>query len=244
MRYVDKLVKVFLKDGGEQFILCHIEVQSQKGGGDLTKRMADYYIKLRERYKVPVTAVAILGDGNKNYRPSGYEEGLLGTRLTYEFTSYKILDQDEAALRADPNPFAVVVLTALMAIRQKGVDDELLRDIKRDLYHEMKGRKMPKYTRAGIYDFLKYYVSFEDSNQFAIFEEETTQLEGRSTETMGTTEYLLDKAERKGIESKSHEFVKSLIQDTDFDDAKIASLAVVPESFVKKVRADLAKKTK
>ncbi|WP_353125307.1 hypothetical protein [Parapedobacter pyrenivorans] len=169
VRYVDKLVKVFLKDGGEQFILCHIEVQSQKGRRDLAKRMADYYIKLRERYKVPVTAVAILGDGNKNYRPSGYEEGLLGTRLTYEFTSYKILDQDEAALRTDPNPFAVVILTALLAIKQKNADDELLRNIKRDLYHEMKGRKMPKYARAGIYDFLKYYVSFEDSNQFAMF---------------------------------------------------------------------------
>lgn len=169
VRYVDKLVKVFLKDGGEQFILCHIEVRSQKGRRDLAKRMADYYIKLRERYKVPVTAVAILGDGNKNYRPSGYEEGLLGTRLTYEFTSYKILDQDEAALRTDPNPFAVVILTALLAIKQKNADDELLRNIKRDLYHEMKGRKMPKYARAGIYDFLKYYVSFEDSNQFAMF---------------------------------------------------------------------------
>ncbi len=199
IRHVDKLVKVFLKDGGEQFILCHIEVQSQKGKGDLAKRMADYYIKLREKYKVPITAIAILGDGNKNYRPSGYEEGLLGTKLSYEFTSYKILDQDEAMLRAEPNPFAVVVLTALMATRRKNVDDDTLRDIKRDLYFEMKTRKMSKHTRVGIYDFLKYYVSFVDPNQFAIFEGETAQIEGRSTEPMGTTEYLLDKAERKGI---------------------------------------------
>jgi len=108
-------------------------------------------------------------DGNKNYRPSGYEEGLLGTKLSYEFTSYKILDQHEAVLRADSNPFAVVVLTALMAIKQKGADDDTLQGIKRDLYFEMEARKMPKYTRAGIYDFLKYYVSFEDTNQFAMF---------------------------------------------------------------------------
>ncbi len=35
---------------------------------------------------------------------------------------------------------------------------------------------------------------------FSKFESETAQLEGRSTETMGTTEYLVDKAERRGIE--------------------------------------------
>src|SRR5690606_26492645 len=134
-----------------------------------------------------------------NYRPSVYEEGLLGTKLSYEFTIYKILDQNEAVLRTDPNPFAVVVLTALMAIRQPGADDGTLYGIKRDLYFEMKTRKMPKYTRTGIYDFLKYYVSFEDSNQFTIFESETAQLEGRSIETMGTTDYLVDKAERRGI---------------------------------------------
>jgi len=129
----------------------------------------DYYIKIREKYKVPVAAIAILGDGNRNYRPSAYEESLLGTKLTYEFTSYKIRDQNEAALRTDPNLFAVVVLTALMAIQQQRGDDEVLRGIKRDLYFEMKGRKMSKHTRTGIYDFLKYYVSFEDSNQFTMF---------------------------------------------------------------------------
>ncbi len=207
VRYVDKLVKVYLKDGSERFILCHVEVQSQRGRGDLGLRMLDYYIKLREKFKVPITAIAILGDSSKKYRPSSHEEGLLGTRLTYEFNSYKILDQDEAALRANTNPFAVVVLTALMAIQQDRADDEALQRIKRDLYAEMKARRMPKYTRSGIYDFLKYYVSFADSNQFAIFESKTAQLEGRSTEAMGTTEYLVDKAkkeERAKVEKQLH----------------------------------------
>jgi len=256
MRYVDKLVKVFLKDGSERFILCHIEVQSHKGRGDLARRMADYYIRLREKYKVPITAIAILADGNKSYRPSVYEEGLLGTRLSYEFTSYKILDEDEAALRADPNPFAVVVLTALTTIKQPGADDGTLYGIKRDLYFEMKARRMPKYTRAGIYDFLKYYVSFEDTNQFAIFESETAQLEGRSTEAMGTTEYLVDRAERRGIDKgieKERARAKRLIEqerakayaeklrsatkmkNSGFDNAMIADMLELPIEEVEKL---------
>ena len=248
VRYVDKLVKVFLKNGGERFILIHVEVQSQKGRGNLAGRMVDYYIKIREKYKVPVAAIAILGDGNRNYRPSTYEEGLLGTKLTYEFTSYKILDQDEAALRADPNPFAVVVLTALMAIKQKGADDDTLQGIKRDLYFEMKDRKMPKYTRTGIYDFLKYYVSFEDTTQFTIFESETAQLEERSTEAMGTTEYLVDKAKKegleRGIEQGKASVVAGLLAAGKFTVSEIANFATVTEDFVRKVRADLNKKKK
>ena len=38
VRYVDKLVKVFLKNGGERFILIHIEAQSQKRRGDLARK--------------------------------------------------------------------------------------------------------------------------------------------------------------------------------------------------------------
>ena len=43
VRYVDKLIRVYLKDGGEQYVLIHVEVQSSKGKGDLAKRMFEYY---------------------------------------------------------------------------------------------------------------------------------------------------------------------------------------------------------
>ena len=43
-----------------------------------------------------------------------YARFTISTKLSYEFTTYKVLDKDEAVLRTDPKPFAVVVLTALM----------------------------------------------------------------------------------------------------------------------------------
>ncbi|SKC02764.1 hypothetical protein SAMN05660841_03709 [Sphingobacterium nematocida] len=128
VRYVDKLVKVYLKDGGEKFILCHIEIQSAKGRGDLAERMFQYYYKIYDRYKVPVTAIAILADGNKSYRPKVYIQEFMDTKIRYDFKSYKILDQDEAGLRANCNPFSVVVLTALLAILHKNITDEQLKD--------------------------------------------------------------------------------------------------------------------
>ncbi|WP_140937981.1 hypothetical protein [Sphingobacterium lumbrici] len=81
-------------------------------------------------FSLPVTAIAILADGNRNYRPTIYIQEFMGTSLTYRFNSYKILDQDEAVLRANDNPFAVVVLTALLAILHRNVTDEQLKEIK------------------------------------------------------------------------------------------------------------------
>ncbi len=45
----------------------------------------------------------------------------------------------------------------------------------------------------------------------------------------------------KGAEQKSYEFVKNLLLNTDFDDAKVASLTNVSEAFIKKVKKDLKK---
>lgn len=69
--------------------------------------------------------------------------------------------------------------------------------MKHDLYEEMMRRKMDKKTRQGIYDFLAYYVSFQNPENFTKFEQEVETKLGRSN-IMGTREYLLEKAERKG----------------------------------------------
>lgn len=204
VRYVDKLVKVFLKDGGARYILVHIEVQSQKGKGDLAERMYTYYYRINDKYHVPVTAIAILADGNKSYRPTIYDREYLGTRIRYEFNTYKIIDQDESDLRADPNPFSVVVLTTLLAIKYKNIADEGLKAIKLDLYDEMMRRKMSREERKGIYNFLTYYVRFEDSEMLSIFEQEVEHKQERS-HTVGTEQYLLEKAKTEGLERGKRE---------------------------------------
>ena len=61
---------------------------------------------------------------------------------------------------------------------------------------------------------------------------------------MGIEEFVLDRAERigrkegmeKGIEIRNTAFVKTLLAETDFDDAKIARLASVSLAFVQKFR--------
>ncbi|WP_286778366.1 hypothetical protein AACH28_08155 [Sphingobacterium thalpophilum] len=153
--------------------------------------------------------------------------------LRYEFNSYKILDQDESALRANDNPFSVVVLTALLAILNKDLTDQQLRNMKHDLYQEMLHCKMDKETRQGLYDFLAYYVSFDNQDSLVIFEQELKEKLGRS-DIMGTQEYLLDKAERKGIE-------KGMREERAKGDAekKASAIKMLQSGFDAKMIADI-----
>lgn len=91
-KYVDKLVKVFTKEGSEQRILVHIEVQ---GSSDATfeHRMFQYFYRIYDKYQRPVTAFAILTDRNKGFKPSHFQQTYLGTRLRYDFNVYKVLHQ-------------------------------------------------------------------------------------------------------------------------------------------------------
>lgn len=64
-KYVDKLVKVYTKEGRDEWILIHIEVQ---GSRDKTfaKRMYAYHYRIYDKYDKPISALAILTDSNKN----------------------------------------------------------------------------------------------------------------------------------------------------------------------------------
>lgn len=200
VRYVDKLVKVFLKDGGEKWISIHIEVQNQRGKEEISKRMFRYFYLVKSRHNVSITALAILTSGNRKFRPTPYIEEYLGTRLTYEYNIYKILDQDEAALKASQNPFAVVILVALSAIKNKKTNDLDLKAIKHKLHQELDRKSVDLAKHKAVMNFIKYYVNFENKKMMSIFTQEVEQLSGR-TRPMGTEEYLLDKFKKEGIQT-------------------------------------------
>ena len=61
-RHVDKLVKVWLKDGREQWVLIHIEVQADEDAA-FGERMFVYSYRLFDRYnRREVVSIAVLAD--------------------------------------------------------------------------------------------------------------------------------------------------------------------------------------
>ncbi|MNL18578.1 hypothetical protein D3C87_1397280 [compost metagenome] len=160
--------------------------------------MLRYWYLMKEKYNVSITALAILTGSNKSFKPGPYDEEYLGTRLTYKYNTYKILDQDEAELKANPNPFALVILVALSAIRNKNATDLDLKAIKHELNGELTRRNVDSVKHKGIMNFIKYYVNFNNPKMMTTFTKEVEQLLGRTT-PMGTEEYLLDRFKREGI---------------------------------------------
>jgi predicted transposase/invertase (TIGR01784 family) len=197
-RYVDKLVKVFMLNGQEEWILIHIEVQGYKDQ-DFAKRMFQYYYRILDQYERSITAFAIFADTNKGFHPKYYERDFLGTRIHYAYNTYKIIDQDEAELEASNNPFAMAVLSAKLALSRPIVDDQQLFDMAYNLAKRLLTKQIPKEKIRKVMSFLRYYLSFESPEMFSKFEKEISILTERKV-TMGIEEFLLDRAEKQGEE--------------------------------------------
>jgi hypothetical protein len=119
-KVVDKLVEIYLKNGDATCLFLHIEID---GGSkaSLPERMFTYNTRLRDRYKKPIASLAILIDGNKNFRPNTYKEAIWGTSIEMHFPIIKILDYQDRIpeLNASSNPFAQVILAQLAAIKKE-----------------------------------------------------------------------------------------------------------------------------
>jgi hypothetical protein len=195
-RYVDKLVKVFKKSGGEEWVLIHIEVQSYTDQ-DFAQRMFQYYYRILDLYNQPITAFAIFADTNKNFHPKQYEREFLGTKVLYSYNTFKIIDQEDSVLQESENPFAMAVLSAKLALSRSSLQDQQLFDRATDIARRLLGKQMPKDKIRKVMNFLKYYLSFENPDMFAKFEKEIAILTERS-DTMGLEELLLAEAKKEG----------------------------------------------
>ena len=126
-RLADVLVKVFLKDGSEKWLLIHIEVQGyyEKEFG---RRMFIYNYRIFDRYGVDVISLAILADSVESFRVDKYERRYWGFELKFRFPIVKVLDYKNRwkELEGSRNPFAVIVMAHLKEMETKeDIDNRL-----------------------------------------------------------------------------------------------------------------------
>ena len=117
-RAVDRLVKVWLKDGTESWVLVHIEIQSQEDA-EFPLRMFQYRYRALDLFgERPIACLAILGDSNTNWRPHRYANGFWNTQVAFDFGVVKLLDFAGRldALQQSDNPFARFVVAHLKTL--------------------------------------------------------------------------------------------------------------------------------
>lgn len=117
-RTVDKLVEVKLLSGDIGWLLVHLEVQSQRDI-DFARRMYVYFYRIRDKYNKRVVSLAVLGDGEPNWRPERYQEANFGCDLDFRFPIVKLLDYagQIEILERSTNPFASIILAHLATMR-------------------------------------------------------------------------------------------------------------------------------
>jgi len=244
IKAVDKLVKVFLCDGTERWVLLHVEVQG-KNGKEFPTRMFEYYTRLR-RHGRPVAALAILTGEEGKKGPGVYEDRCLWTSVRYEYKTLRLVDYTDEVLIASTNPFAAVLLVAkeallklkgtnaekdLALLEQKLLIDRLLNK-KETLFGERK-------TRAVKY-FLYNYVAFKNPETNRKFVEESNK--DKNNITMGIIEQMHEVKRQEGIQEGLESAVRKLLVNTEFSPEEIAKVVEVPVVLVKKIKKELKAK--
>jgi hypothetical protein len=118
--YVDKLVKVWRKDGREAWVLIHVEVQTTREAG-FPARMYRYNTRIASGYNRNVVSLAVLADDDAGWRPDRYEADVWGWSVRMAWPAVKLLDYAarRAELERSKNPFAHVVLAHLTALETR-----------------------------------------------------------------------------------------------------------------------------
>ncbi len=107
-RVVDKLVKVFLKDGSEKWLLIHIEIQGY-AQEEFPERMYVYNYRIFDKFRRTVISLALLTDENPSFRPEEFRVSRWGFELSCRYPLIKLIDYRlrEAELESSANPFAI-----------------------------------------------------------------------------------------------------------------------------------------
>lgn len=234
-RVVDKLVKVYMRDGGETWMLLHVEVQGKNENG-FAERMYRYYYRLLDRHERDVAALAILTGRDGKKVPDKYERRTFWGRTLYEYKTLRITDYTNEELAASDNPFAIVVLVAKEALMKfKGSDDDADKKLleQKLLIVKLLQEKEQFSERKikAILIFLNNYVLFKKPETNRIFMRQVDQITGQ-TNTMGIAEQLADIR----VSEEKENVIKNLLTSAKLSLGEIAAVVGVSESFVEKVK--------
>ena len=161
-------------------------------------RLFVYNYRIRDRFGARCATFSVLTDDDAHWRPTRYEDSLLGTVLRMDFATAKLLDleQDWAALAASANPFAVVVMAhAKHRATRRDFQERLAwkLDLTKSLYRHGYDRSQV----IALYRFLDWVMTLPDAlarayvNAMDDFEKE---------QKMAYLSYAERLAQEKGIE--------------------------------------------
>lgn len=175
-KYVDKLVRVWLKSGDDAWVLIHADIQSQYEE-DFSKRMYVYNYRLFDRYARHAASFAVLGDVRKSWRPNTFEQELWDCKLRFEFPVVKLSDyvKDIQNLQQSRNPFATVVMAHLLT-QKTAEDHQSRRHEKLALIRQLYRKGFSKQDIINLFRFIDWIMALPETEE-QLFWDEITAME-------------------------------------------------------------------
>ncbi len=158
VRYLDKLVKIYMKNGDEIWALLHIDVQ-HANKDDFSLRMFKYFYRVLDKYNKKIVS-QIIFTGNYNYQKE-FNYSFYNTELNYKYRSLRLIDYDETELLNSDNPFALVTLAVKYAIDSNS-DEELRYNFKSKLMRLMLTRKYSHKKIENLFKFIEIMLELSD----------------------------------------------------------------------------------
>jgi hypothetical protein len=167
-KYVDKLVKVRLKDGRDQWILVHIEVQGY-ADKEFPERMFRYFYRIFDKYNEKIVSLALITGAEKGESEGKFEFKAYGSGVEFQYLSPRLMEYDKEELEKSDNPIALIIL-ACQGKEEAKVKGEAF-NIKLRLIRSMyeKGRSQD-YIRD-IFEFTDWVITLSDEEENLIWEE-------------------------------------------------------------------------
>ncbi len=211
-RYVDKLVRVYRKNGQEEWVLAHIEVQGQPDI-DFPKRMYTYNYRIFDRFDRKVASLAILADESPTWRPDHFSYELWGSKAGLWFPSVKLLEYKEKweELEESTNPFASVVMAHLKAVETAG-DNEKRYHWKLYLIKRLYKLGYDKEDVIRLFEFIDWIMALPKELEQGLWQEIHKMEEEKKMEYVSSVERIgMEKGIEKGMQKEALSFLSRLI---------------------------------
>ena len=222
-RLADKLVKVYLRNGREVWVLIHVEIQGQREA-NFGRRMFVYHYRIFDAYGQRVISLAVLTDEDESWRPNNFSYNLFGTGVALNFRAVKLLDSrgDWTALVNNSNPFAVIVMAHLKALETKNLPQQRYRQ-KFEIIKGLYARGLHQEDIRQLFRFIDWVMMLPEELETKLETQVKTLTEENSME-------YISGLERRAIERGRQEGQQQGIQQGQYLTAASFSIRLLTRS--------------
>ena len=206
-----------------------------------------YFVFIAAKYKTTdITALVIYTNDSKPKVYNVFQVESFGTKLTYEFNTYVVREQNEADLIASDNPFAIAVLAAFY-LNEAGTDSQKRFEYKKKLVEIAAKKNFDRRKLSRLIIFVKYLIKLPVNleNDFKNFISQSKIKQGMklTKEDLIDLDYIFSDAvaemqvesEEKGIEKGLTTTVMNLRREMGLSSEQIANITGTTIAFVQAI---------